>query len=199
MGERPPAHPHSSLLRMQESRGAGSLGIPSPSGGRSGWGSVPPHTPTRHSCEGRNPEGRDRWVSLPPWGKVRMGERPPSTSCVTPAKAGIQRGGIAGYPSPLGGRLGWGSVPPPPLASYRRKPVSRGTGRLGHPPFPSIPTAGALRNSARPEPVEGSPLHHQRLSFSHAPRTAQPPTPPHPPVRRLRTPAHAPGTRGQRL
>ena len=48
---------------------------------------------------------------------------------------------------------------PAPHASYRRKPVSRRAGHPHHQPpsYPQLPyrTAGALHDSARPEPVEG--------------------------------------------
>ena len=67
----------------------------------------------------------------------------PAPAIVVPAKAGIQR--CAGRPH--------APTNPHPPPSYRRKPVSRGAPSGGTPPPTHI--AGALRDSVRPEPVEG--------------------------------------------
>ncbi len=43
----------------------------------------------------RRQESTGAGYPFPLGGKVRMGERPPSTSRVIPAEAGIQRGGVS--------------------------------------------------------------------------------------------------------
>ena len=162
-GSVPP--PPSSFLRRQEPRGAGSRDIPSPSGGRlepapaqTGDGGASPLHPTSSFLRRQESSGAgSRDIPSPSGGRLEPapaqagdGGASPPPHCVTPAKAGIQRGRVAGYPFPLGGKVracpgagrGWGSVPPAhpsrrhsraiPPSSFLRSQESRGA--------PCVPT-----------------------------------------------------------
>ena len=136
---------------------------PLPPGESAGPSARPPRSSPhrRHSCEGGNPEGRG------------CGNR----------RASHRRSRLRG--NPVGARRGASPLSyfPHPPSSYRRKPVSRGAPGGGTPPPTHI--AGALRDSVRPEPVEGFP-----------PPPAAPARPAHPNRRSRTTPSVIPAKAG---
>ena len=149
----------------------GSRDIPSPSGGRLGWGSVPPHTPTRHSCEVPSPSGgRLGWGSVPP-------HTPTRHSCEVPSPSGgrLGWGSVPPHtpirhscevPSPSGGRLGWGSVPP------HTHPDTTTFPRIPHPCYPPPMTTTTRR------PAPSTPLDARAQRRPHTQATGIVSTPP---------------------
>ena len=136
---------------------------------------VPALPHERHSCEGRNPEGRGA-------GRLRPPSRPPLPVAgplpdsvrpepVEACPEGTRRGPHHQHPPP----------PPTPPSSYWRKPVSRGA-RRGAPPSPiASPTPRRRGGSRTARPAAAGPSLHRHQQPSTTPT----------PHRRSRTPPRA--------
>ena len=121
--------------------------------------STPPTVVPGHSCEGRS---RGAGCGNPTQPRL-VCKRPRSPHRRSRESGNPGQGRGAGPPPPL-------ELPPHPPPSYRRKPVSRGAPGGGT--FaPPTHIAGALRDSVRPEPVEGP-------SATTSPRASRTPPPP---------------------